>query len=227
MGQRHQIYVRMPKKFYNKDNPNNRLATTVGIHHQWLYGITALKLLRNFLTFAQNDLPEQHSNLKNYGSVDILKAAYSMIPKEGYYCSPHILEDECKDPRIGDNNDGITVIDIEDGNISYCLLSLDTLETIQDSFYNTRNGYVNFYPISAERWFDMTITNSEWKKFKLKATVKENQELDDLRSFFKDIPLLTTERLIQIFPSMKDNLLKGQEEHEKLKSNAEKFIKNI
>ena len=227
MGQRHQIYVRMPKKFYNKDNPNNRLSKTVGIHHQWLYGITALKLLRNFLTFAQNDLPEQHSHLKNYGSVDILKSAYSMIPKEGYYYNPSFLENECEDPRNGDNNDGITVIDIEDGNIAYCFLSLDSLETIQDKFKNNRNGYVDFYPISAERWFDMTIANLEWQKFKLKASVKENQELDDLRSFFKDIPCITTERLIEIFPNMKDNLLQGQEENEKLIPNAEKFINKI
>ena len=227
MGQRHQIYVRMPPKFYNKDNPNNRLSQTVGIHHQWLYGITALKLLRNFLTFAQNDLPEPFSNLKTCGSVDMVKAAYTMIPKEGYYCTPHILENECEDPRNGDNNDGVTVIDIEDGNIAYCFLSLDTLETIQDKFKNTRKGYVDFYPVSAERWFDMTIENSDWVNFKNSATIKEKQELDDLRSFFKGIPILTTERLIEIFPSMKDNLLLGQEEHEKLKSNAEKFIEKI
>lgn len=52
MGQRHQIYVKLPDIYFNEANPNNHKGVVIGIHHQWLWGSRALSLLSQFLVFG-------------------------------------------------------------------------------------------------------------------------------------------------------------------------------
>lgn len=176
MGQRHQIYVKLPKKYYNEENPNNKDSTVIGIHHQWIWGKTALTMLRNFIQFCLN-ANEYNPFITRYGDeINLLQALYSLDVQTGYFHSTCPLEDgETEDPRIGDNNNGITIIDLSDftpekarndekkctGIIKYCFLSLGYLEclsdklietkeiegTISDLFNNTKEFH--FHPIGA------------------------------------------------------------------------------
>lgn len=146
MGQRHQIYLRLPGKFYFEGNPNNRPAITVGIHHQWLYGQTAIKQLERALIFFRARKADDFGDFFNPAeAAQALAAVYSCIPEEGYFHRLHILRDGpddslssiggkagwdscCEAPEEGDNNDGITVIDFEGPTVKYCFASLHHLE---------------------------------------------------------------------------------------------------
>lgn len=149
MGQRHQVYLRI------KDRKGKK--TVVGIHHQWLYGYTALAQLDNFLKYVTVQLKDewnQKSPEHRYGyalsdlndAQKILAAAYSFNAEQGYFHGVHALTEnemtsdsqtnynsaepgpECRDPRKGDNNDGITVIDLTGSEPKVAFVSLYGIE---------------------------------------------------------------------------------------------------
>ena len=149
MGQRHQIYLALPPCSLC-EGTGKRLdgmevrggcngcggkgwmhGKVVGVHHQWLYGHTAIKQLGRALSFIKADMAMKSSGKLSSGYVDpvgILKGIYSCIPEEGYFHEVHPLEDECEDPRRGDNNDGITILDargIRDGRLGYAMMALE------------------------------------------------------------------------------------------------------
>lgn len=155
MGQRHQIYVALPEKYYYEGNPNNRPQTVIGIHHQWLYGYNAIRRLRNFVEFYKNS-DKKYGPFSPKTSVDhamgALTALYSIDVQDGYYHGVHdIYEDgkgvECFDPRKGDNNNGITIIDLTQPELKYCFMSVGHLECLDKTM---ENRYKNFSPMSAE-----------------------------------------------------------------------------
>jgi hypothetical protein len=138
MGQRHQIYVALPPcglchgvgvrsdgigqghdrtpegkpKCNGCSGTGYRFGRVIGIHHQWLFGRTALRLLRNFL-LALDRAESPRDLLGTMGDPQkLLAMAYSFDPERGYFSNVHTLEAECSDPMLGDNNDGITVIDL-------------------------------------------------------------------------------------------------------------------
>jgi len=126
MGQRHQIYVNFPE--------NLGMA---GFHHQWLYGMTVIESLARVLKFYQAS--DEYSPLKTncrYGldrQSEVINSLYSVDIGTGYWHYVHnfIQEknlDPITDPRLADNNDGITIIDLSKGNFRYCLMSIGHLE---------------------------------------------------------------------------------------------------
>jgi hypothetical protein len=140
MGQRHQVYLYLKPMWEDlKDNPNRKPARVFGIHHQWLYGQTAINSLARMLRMIEKSASDGDKDYHfgqgdpdGYTSGDeaeILAAVYSVDPDSGYYHRVHDLGSsietrewtmegekkieqsaECLDPRCGDNNDGITVI---------------------------------------------------------------------------------------------------------------------
>lgn len=121
MGQRHQIYVKFPDKL-----------GIAGFHHQWLYGATAVQSLARVLAFYVNQ-EEYGPLIKNTGyglkrQAEVIRALYSVDVGSGYWHYVHSFQDqqddyaerskehtpppEVIDPRNGDNNDGITIIDV-------------------------------------------------------------------------------------------------------------------
>jgi hypothetical protein len=228
MGQRHQVYLRTKPRFYNKGNVNNKNAQTLGIHHQWLYGHTAIRLLHNFLNFASIDL----SN-KSYSSLDdpekaleILKHAYSFDPAIAYHHSVHDITGETTDdPRNGDNNNGITVIDFEDGKLKYCFLSVGHLEcmheTVHDPYYDEDSEgktltYKNFEPIDVKQWMNLHY-GKDWNKGDA-----DSLEIQKLIDFVSSFELLSVKRLAEIFPDM---VSKDKEKGLYLTPNSVDFIK--
>jgi hypothetical protein len=206
MGQRHQVYLRTKEKFYNPNNRNNKDAKTVAIHHQWLYGHTAIRLLRNFLEYASKDLASNYSRLDDHEiALEILKHAYSFDASAGYYHSVHdITEETANNPRNGDNNNGITIIDYEDGKLKYCFLSIGYLECMDKTVCAPDEtpdddkplSYKNFEPIDVKHWMNLHY-GVDWHKGD--ADCDEIQRMIDSVSNFE---VLSVKRLSEIFPDM-------------------------
>jgi hypothetical protein len=145
MGQRHQIIVVYPKMYLNEGNPNNKDQRAQVIHHQWLYGRSAILALDRVLRLAKNSWsgdPKETDYLfgrgeSGYTSGDgtrAIGATVSVDPDQGYYHNIHIwkpadwngmnsvykgdvgfVEPQKLEPDMFDNNDGITVIEFRSG----------------------------------------------------------------------------------------------------------------
>lgn len=199
MGQRHQIYVRLPKKYYYPDNPNNRDEVTIGIHHQWLYGQRAILQLNQLLQFIDKRLSEDKDDymLKDVGSMQgLLESCYSLNALDGYYHNVCDITDETDviaDPRNGDNNDGITVIDLSGNKPTYCFVSLHGIEA-------TKQPKAKLKPISAEEYYRCyyPIGHSKSNEMVPEFHVKSEACLQELRRF----DVISLERLKKIFPEM-------------------------
>ncbi len=132
MGQRHQIYFVLPVD-PDADASTRAAPTIVGLHHQWLYGSQPLRKLDQLLAFVQSGIAAGNTHYMrdkvpswlaysfNVGShadsepVRALHAIYSLDLAEGGYASLHTLDAETvADPRRGDNNDGITIVDLRE-----------------------------------------------------------------------------------------------------------------
>ncbi len=138
MGQRHQIYVKMPENL-----------GVGGLHHQWLYGMRAVEGLARVVAFYKKTMPDPddkfasgplHSNTA-YGcarQIEAIRSIYSLDQETGDWSYLHNLHEgcergetpsECLDPRNGDNNDGITIIDLSTPRVfKYCFMNICHLE---------------------------------------------------------------------------------------------------
>jgi hypothetical protein len=166
MGQRHQIYLRLPA-MYNEDNPNHQPTRVVGIHHQWLYGQTAMKLLVNFLTF----LDKAENKYSGRDVLEILQCAYAIHPETGYFhgICPELDKNEVENPMNADNNDGITIIDLTNKKPKYCFMSLHHLECLDQDV--DEEEVPNLEPFDAKTYIGLHYKNyaavKEDKFFKL------------------------------------------------------------
>jgi len=231
MGQRHQVYVRLPKKFIKKNNPNNKDEVVIGIHHQWLYGRRAVSQLIIFSTFC---LVADEDNIfaNHYGSpVELLSALYSLDITDGYFSSVvPLVQVELDDPLNGDNNNGITIIDladftedkIKDGTfvLKYCFMSLHHLECLDKELSTewNRDPVNHLRPLSAEEYLRLHYpsevvacdrecdchNNKDLQIEHQKANIKNEAECKKLIQFFtknkKKVQLLTGQEVKKIFP---------------------------
>ena len=166
MGQRHQIYLRLPA-MYAEDNPNHKPIRVVGIHHQWLWGQTAMKLLVNFLTF----LKKSENQYSGRDVLEILQCAYAIHPETGYFhgICPELDKDEVENPLNTDNNNGVTIIDLTGKKPKYCFMSLHHLECLDDDV--DAEKVPNLEPFDVETYIGLHYKNyaavKEDKFFKL------------------------------------------------------------
>lgn len=191
MGQRHQAYLRVPKVYYNENNPNNRPEETRGLHHQWLYGWNAVHALYRYLHwFMKGELAQKY--FSQYEQ-EPFNYAYSFDHEIGYSHGVHTLsKQEANDPMLGDNNNGITIIDMADlANPKYCFMFIGPQETCVKPM-------PDFVPISAEEW--LTCHYPEWRESGEGSP--DAFKLDRLGYINKHAQLLTKERIELIFPKM-------------------------
>jgi hypothetical protein len=224
MGQRHQVYLRLP-------GANNRPEVTIGIHHQWLWGRTAARSLANLLKFVANQ-GEYGPFTSNGGrdAMSALEAIYSVDVDSGYFHSVHPLwkwdneskgpkvgvHDECcADPTLGDNNNGITVIDLSGEKPKYCFMSVGHLECLGEG---QENNYTNFKPIDIDQWMTLhyptykdgetcgceTCTKEpKYKKGHDKAIKANGEACRALVDFISKFEVLTKAEIKRIFPKLK------------------------
>lgn len=198
MGQRHQIYIRVNTETW-KDRKPTINQVTLGFHHQWLYGLTALQVLDNFLEACKNSVAQdnKYGTFSYNGDLDAKKEAFktilSYLPRTGTVERLHDISDEhcVKDPAYGDNNDGITVIDLVDpANPKYCFYSIGCTE----GEYSLDEGIYN-----AEQYLE-----SYWSKDKWNELSGRDGPLDlNTVARLNVTPMLDMARLYEIFPEMK------------------------
>lgn len=198
MGQRHQVYLRLPAVNLGKGNPNNEPTKVIGLHHQWLYGQTAIKLLRNALRFIKNQAeygPLSASHNRCYAQ-QTLNALYSLNAESGYFHGVHTLDAECNDPRRGDNNDGITIIDCAGDQVRYCFWSLgDTGGEIR-----LKTGK----PYSAEEYVRSYYPRfeTETKNARGEDTAEFHAETKAILAEISSVEVLDLATVKEIFPAM-------------------------
>jgi hypothetical protein len=211
MGQRHQIYVRFPQKL-----------GIAGFHHQWLYGMNAVKSLARVAEFYKNS--SEYSPLKQstgYGlhrQSRVIEALYSVDIKSGYWHHVANLLDEVEngetppevlDPRNGDNNDGITIIDLSKGDFRYCFMSVGHLEgevnpeTLKPM--SALDYLLCYYPAFLEGLggFKYDAQKREYSTTEREALNEEDIGLAvEALNMVDDAKLLTLEEVAEMFPAM-------------------------
>ena len=217
MGQRHQIYLALPhcnlcngtgiypdmkarpscNGCAGKGHPYGKV---VGLHHQWLYGTLPPHFLGRVFQFIKNSDAHLNQALTNgfENPAEVLKAIYQCDPSEGYYHSLSPLEDECADPRLGDNNDGITVIDLRDPkSVGYCFMFFDRPDrSVAPLTPLTAKQYVEaYYPPTP------FASHSRPDKKRIEEVIAA---VDDVLIEGQPARLLTVEDLAAIFPAMAD-----------------------
>jgi hypothetical protein len=179
MGQRHQYIVILPKLFYNKGNVNNKPKRAFVVHHQWLYGYSAISTLDRVLRFAahmikdgETDYTFGRDTAQGDSAAYAIESLMSTDVETGYFHKVHIYEDDGKieyyspsklHPDMFDNNDGITVIEFEKNKAKpkVCFITPNHLEGPHWSEEDGRgpwtpNRYLQFYYSTTDR--------QEWSK---------------------------------------------------------------
>lgn len=225
MGQRHQIYIITKEEQYSQKTKKYTSKKQVyGFHNQWLYGKNALRTCMRVLRYASHHADDNGSDLvrgsMNYGSGlnsvnEKFKSLLQVDVETGYsamvYAFQHNLnKDENfleanQDPRFGDNNNGITIIDLRDlSNSKYCFMSVSHLEGLRDDM---ENNYENFKAMSAEHYLTLHYDLDE--KPEADATIEDKKRLAshlmecrDLLVRFSVFDVLTDAEVKKLFPKM-------------------------
>lgn len=188
MGQRHQVWVRTKHRYTEE-------RRIIGIHHQWLFGETAIILLRNLLKFHQKNLISQFGSPRvfqsKYDEQEALVAVYSIDLSIGYF---HHVDELCEpeSPQYYDNNDGITIVDLSLKKPKYCLMAINGLVCFDSQAYKVQD----FVPLSAQEYLSLYYPNylEDEKEFAIalkaikdlsKYSVLSPQEVRDI---FPELP---------------------------------------
>lgn len=219
MGQRHQVYLKLPEVYYNENNPNNT-SQVIGIHHQWLFGQRAVLQLLQCLKFIESqDEYGPFVGRRYYDTEEALGALYSVNAQDGYFHITHPitkdLEENGNDPGQFDNNDGITIIDVSGKTVKYCFMSLHHLEG------EAADKVENLVPLNAHEYLHAYYPKYKTAKGKKKQDKdfynKSRQAIENLKSF----EVLTLKEVKEIFPSLygiKGNVLELKPAKKKAKA---------
>jgi hypothetical protein len=225
MGQRHQVYIAVPQKQRNGDKEVKSTAV-LGLHHQWLYGKTAIRLLHNMLKYAENAKKNyaycyfnNHYDLRE--TQNLLESIYTTDHTYGYYHNViGFNKDDTYDarvlrnPKCGDNNDGITVIDFTNGKNEmadkprYCFYTLEGGDSfgIPDLIWSAEDYLLHYYP----KFMGKTGSGKEFSVEK---------ETKPILRYLSKFDLLTHADLKRLFPEM----MKTYKRHPEVEAMANKL----
>jgi hypothetical protein len=169
MGQRHQVYV------YSVSGKN---AQCIGAFHlQWRYGVSAavdcIRMSKAIMAAKQSSGAFSVHSFYDPREVDTLaKAIYGVSPT-GSVSMVHneadgLIEDGHARPERGDNNDGCTllVIDNEQQEVRACLFAINGLEG------NHSKAVKNYEPMSPQEYTAHYYTAQELKSFDPQSAVE-------------------------------------------------------
>ena len=201
MGKRHQIYIRVPEIDYGENNPNNRPERIIGFHHQWLYGATACEVLFNFLTFFEKHRENQEYNIftsfRALEELDMLcQFILSYYPDNAGFEGMHDISDTAciENPHFGDNNDGITVIDISNINDpKYCFASL--------GFTNSSDLRMAEGAYCAKDYLSSYYKEAVWPEVQGRG----GQDIVSTMARLEKYPVISFDQLKEIFPKWREN----------------------
>lgn len=207
MGQRHQYLILYPEMYLNDGNPNNRGPVANIIHHQWLYGKSAIITLERVLKFITNNITDNMdynfgTNPNGYQQGEgtyALATTISVDPESGYFYRAHIYKSDTGKlenyqyneitPDLFDNNDGITIIGFEKG-IKKPFYAFVTPNHLEGEFYKDEDGQG---PWNAYEYLSFYYPEQEVKVFDKKFAY-----------IFKNSILYSKERLKALLPNFFD-----------------------
>lgn len=195
MGIRHQVYVRLePDKYEDTDNRSN----LIGVHIQVCDGYDALQLLCNLIDFNHYNKGIAFSSRSRYFNTNlyyvdkeltaaekVLISLHSACPVTGFYSlgTSLLCDDVIKNPNRGDNNSGITIVDLSKRDAMYCFMRLNKSESALDVFETVQ-------PISAEDYIHSLAYIEEQNSYD-KDPVWNEQHKQMLLEKISHIKLLT------------------------------------
>lgn len=218
MGQRHQIFIRIenPVKTAWREETKKELRKVFGnakysiiaLHHQWLYGMSAIGMISHIfnITDKENMSSSNPFNIVYYGYntsngvKDFVDKLMLMLQAQTNPKFPrgvgiermHFLNEEdfeiTKDFTLGDNNDGITIIDTI--TRKYCLMNIYEQSTIEDD-YNDVSVLPTLKPVSAIEYI-----NAYYPNFNEDEQVKE--DANNVLNMVKDYEVLTVKEVTKI-----------------------------
>jgi len=214
MGQRFQIYIRTPKKFYNEGNANNQPALTITFHHQWLYGASAVEMMDWILRVVDKNRADKYSPLWTpQESVKFLESTCGLL--NGWKAERvHVMNEQIKgkysteyktfdNPDMGDNNDGFMVIDLEDPeNVCASFGSLGSTEgevSLSRGLYTPLQYLQSYYPLSKLLKED-NREDATYEDVLLKMEPRGGSDMTEVMDRLSKVPMVSVERLKKIFP---------------------------
>lgn len=225
MGQRHQIFLKIynPVKSSNNKLKGEELSkakkmfgtstyTILALHHQWLYGQSAVVNVKNMLDITRESENSYHNPFTKdfvmYSIDEFIEKAMMMLQVQPNPLHPRgigierliFLNKECfdcdgkyvpswdmrEDFTLGDNNDGITIVDTI--SRKYCMINIFTYD-VSDKLEEDYTGIYNLpsmTPCSAMEYAEAYYPDEE-----------SNKEICDLLSENK---VLTLEEVKKLFP---------------------------
>ncbi|KAA1465908.1 hypothetical protein DENSPDRAFT_876085 [Dentipellis sp. KUC8613] len=222
MGQRHQVYLIARIRGKGADpSSRGRYRCVFGWHHQWCYARLPLLGTHRFFTLLKNpDNAEivrwELDRIQGLWADDeeltaILPCPYTSfllgtswnVDLEGNviddaYTSGTEFENDMMDPNggssDGDNNDGITVLDITDLSApAYCFVSIHGLEAKD---YHGRD----FEPMTAEDYCRAYMPAPDATEPDYEKWQQADAEVEQVIALFDDIPLVKLSSLAEAWP---------------------------
>ena len=223
MGQRHQIFIKVNNPLKLKRNyatdTDKKLArkmfgsgkhTIIAIHHQWLYGRSAVYNIKHILNLTENMNEYTNPFSEGYSFCSLeeyIKDVMTLLQVQTNPLHPRgtgiermiFLNSECIDENgkydskwdirlnftYGDNNDGISIIDTIERK--YCLMNISSY----DAEYNSVNRLQSMLPYSADDYVNCYYSESEHVRDNILCC---NQ--------LKRFPILNLKEIQKMFPKM-------------------------
>lgn len=193
MGQRHQIYLKLP---YDIEHPTMQVGLTekidiIGLHHQWFYGTLPLRQLKQFIDFVDKGISERNfafgsSHQYTDHATEALHALYSLNIQDGAYSPVDCLTHKSvKNPYSVDNNDGVTLIDLSNlENPKYAFMFLENMDSTTALTPLSAQQYIreyynpSVYPTLG--WGESSITDMEKNIMYLLEAIETNERFQVL-----------------------------------------------
>ena len=223
MGQRSQIFIKvrnplkMERNYLSKEEKSKARKifgsgkyTIIALHHQWLYGRSAVFNIKHILDITENmnDYSNPFADDYSFNKLDdYIKDVMMLLQVQTNPLHPRgtgiermtFLNDECLDENgkygnecdirlnftFGDNNDGISIIDTIERK--YCLINIFS----QDIGENGSSGLPSMLPSSAEDYVHCYYPNQDQVRDNIICC---NQ--------LKKYDILTLKEVSKLFPKM-------------------------
>lgn len=229
MGQRHQLFLKVNNPYKNKrnysSNDDKKLMrkifgsgkhTIIALHHQWLYGRSAVGVINHILNITNPDTMNEYNNpfgesymiesLEKYITDIMMLLQVQTNPKfprgvgieRMTFLNSECIDDNGKydsrwdmrlDFTMGDNNDGVSIIDTIERK--YCLMNIFSQEIGDTSVSNLPT----MIPCSAEDYVDSYYPQEEHIRDNILCCLP-----------LKHYGILTLKEVSKMFPKM--NLIK-------------------
>ena len=200
MGQRSQLIVKLPAKYLNENNPNNKPMRLKVYHNQWLYGSHFIQYLARLLKAIQHygrqetnferdaeDILDKAIKYCNSADIDYLTNTNLYDSKIDNYNNDFAKSKDVLDWLNSLNNDnGYMFIDMTNNHLKYCIVNGS--EDNEEIKIRTAREYINLFYKDEE-----IINKTEWQLLRAMEVLKNFKTTD----IFKDLEKFKTELFVK------------------------------